>query len=89
MNVITDEDLSLRMRWAFRNGVMTASIVIGAAAALYFWLHRPAPAPIGAPAIVRQTPSQTVARIPTLYAGKRIDCMVIIDQSKNLWSIAC
>jgi hypothetical protein len=89
MNIISNEELSLRLREAFRNGVLVAAIATGATAALYFWLHRPAPASAGTPQIVRQTPSQTVARIPTLHAGVRVDCTVTIDQAKNVWSITC
>jgi hypothetical protein len=88
MNVLSDEEL-IECRWrAFVHGA-SAIITICAAAALYLWLTHPAPEPIGVPEIVRQTPSQTVAKIPTLHAGVRVDCTVTIDQAKNVWSITC
>jgi hypothetical protein len=89
MNVLTDYELRSGKRTAFVAGIVTTILWAVAIAALIWWLRVPARAPIGVPAILRQTPSQTVARIPTLRAGERIDCTVTIDQAKNIWSITC
>ncbi len=89
MNVLSDKELRSEKFEAFRGGVVLAMLATAAAAAAYFWLYRPAPAALDAPSIVQQTENQTVARIPTLHAGMRVDCTVTIDQAKNVWSITC
>lgn len=89
MNVLTDKELRSEKFEAFRGGVVLAMLVTAAAAAAYFWLSGPAWEPTAAPSIVRQTANQTVARIPTLHAGVRVDCTVTIDQARNVWSITC
>lgn len=86
MNILTDVELSTRTRAAFAVGAAIATV---ASVLLHYWFFAPPPAPIGTPQIVVQTPSQTVARIPTQRAGKRVDCTVTIDQAKNVWSITC
>lgn len=86
MNVLTDQQLTTRVCAAFLAGSLAATGII---ALPTLWQRHQAPAPIGAPEIVLQTPSQTVARIPTQHAGKRVDCTVTIDQAKNVWSITC
>ena len=89
MNMLTDKELRAEKCEAFRGGVVLAMLVTAAAAAAYFWLYPTAPAAIDAPSIVRQTENQTVARIPTLHAGARVDCTAPFDQGKNLWSLTC
>jgi hypothetical protein len=89
MNVLTDDELKYYRRHAFAAGAMTVLGWVAALALLFWWTHSQKPAPAGAPQIVVQTPSQTVARVPTLRAGERVDCTVTIDQAKNVWSITC
>ena len=92
MNVLTDQQLADEKHDAFRVGAgIGFCVAIGVGAAAYYWqLHGADLAmPANGPEIVKQTPSQTVARIPTLRAGKRVDCTVTIDQAKNAWLITC
>lgn len=89
MNVLTDDELRFDRRRAFVAGAMTVLAWVAAIALLFWWTHNRQPEPAGVPAIVTQTSSQTVARIPTLHGGKRVDCTVVIDQKTNLWSITC
>ncbi len=86
MNILTDQELRARKRLAFTLGALFAAAV---SALIYHQLYERLLAPAGAPEIVMQAGSQTVARIPTQYAGKRIDCIVVIDQAKNVWKITC
>lgn len=88
MKIITDEELGMRTRIAFVAGVFLAAIAI---ILLHYWFYgwKWTQAPIGAPEIVLQTASRTVARIPTQHDGNRVDCTVIIDQARNIWSITC
>lgn len=86
MNILTNQQLATRMCAALLAGSVLAT---GTIALLERWQRNHAPAPIGTPAIVGQTNSQTIARIPTLRAGVRVDCTVTIDQAKNVWSITC
>ena len=82
MNVLTHSQLASRLLVAMVLGstITAATIVL---------LERRQSVQLGEPKIVKQTPSQTVARIPTLHAGVRVDCTVTIDQAKNIWSITC
>ena len=84
-NILTDTQL--RLRYA---GYLVAGILIGLTPQATQRLAAPPEDPAAAaPRIVAQTPSQTVAKIPTLHAGVRVDCTVIIDQARNAWSITC
>ena len=84
-NVLSDAQLQLRYGACFLAGLLAALLAYAAPR----WVA-PAAAEVAAlPRIVYQSPSQTVAKIPTLYAGKRVDCTVTIDQAKNVWSITC
>lgn len=85
MNIITDHELADGKRKAFAIGALIATAV---SALAFRWSYMPA-VPVGAPEILLQTPSQTVARIPTRHGEKRVDCTVTIDQVKNIWSITC
>ncbi len=84
MNILTDEQLRARYLGCFFGGLLIALLAYAAPR----WIE-PDTAALQAPRIVQQTPNQTVARIPTLYAGKRIECTVTINQAKNVWSITC
>jgi hypothetical protein len=93
MNIISDEELRATRRRAFVIGGTVASawnVFFLLACLLAYWrLYYQPPAAAGVPQILLQAPSQTIARIPTLRDGKRIDCTVTIDQAKNVWSITC
>jgi hypothetical protein len=86
VNILTDQQVRAGKRIAFAAGFANAfaACLLGAA-----WVKYRTEAPAGVPAIVAQTASQTVARIPTQHAGVRVDCTVTIDQAKNVWSITC
>ncbi len=86
MNVLTNEQLKDRVVGGFIVGVLVAAT---ASAVLHQWYYAAPRAPVGTPEILFQTPSQTVARIPTQHGGKRVDCTVTIDQAKNVWSVTC
>ncbi len=86
MNVLTDQELRAHRVAAFVAG---AALAAATAAALHYQVFSFLDKPASAPRIVAQTPNQTVARIPTLFAGTRIDCTVTINQAKNVWSITC
>jgi len=86
MNILTDRELENGKRHAFAIGAVITAV---ASTLLHHYYYAPAEALLGAPQIVLQTPSQTVARIPTQRAGKPVDCTVTIDQAKNVWSITC
>ncbi len=85
MNVLTDKELRGRWVSAFFAGALLG---ISAGALLDQYVNTPA-ATAGAPQIMLQAPSQTVARIPTKRAGELVYCTVTIDQTKNIWSIVC
>lgn len=93
MNIMTDDELARKNKLAFLAGAVTAIAAIAltatAAAAIYYQVFGFLNPPLAAPEIVLQTPSKTVARIPTQHAGVRVDCTVTIDQAKNVWSITC
>lgn len=84
MNILSDGQLHLRYVGCFLGGLVIALLAYAAPR----WME-PDAATLEAPRIVLQTPSQTVARIPTRRAGERVDCTVTIDQAKNVWSITC
>lgn len=91
MNIVSDSDLRFIKRAVFAAGAVVAAAAIGAGTLLYGRVREsaPEPAPAGTARIIRQNESQTIARIETLHEGKRIDCLVVIDQAKNVWSITC
>jgi hypothetical protein len=89
MNVLTDDELKFDRRRAFAAGAMTVLAWVAALALLFWWMHGRQPASVGAPEIVAQTPTQTVAHIPTLRSGIRVDCTAVIDHKMNTWSITC
>lgn len=84
MNILSDGQLRVRYFGCFLGGLVIALLAYAAPR----WMT-PDTATPETPRIVLQTPSQTVARIPTQRAGKRVDCTVTIDQAKNVWSITC
>ncbi|TAK82098.1 MAG: hypothetical protein EPO20_22675 [Betaproteobacteria bacterium] len=86
MHILTDKQLAARYFSCFALGMV--SVFLGFASPAISVRLGLVPPPETAQ-IVLQTPSQTVARIPTQKAGKRVDCTVIIDQAKNVWSITC
>lgn len=88
MNVLIDKELNEGTWRAFAAGAAIALAFVAAISILAQWDDRH-PKPIAAPSIVMQTSNQTVARIPTLRAGVRVDCTVTIDQANNVSSVAC
>lgn len=90
MSIITDQELWAHKRLAFVAGALCATAVaIGSALAGSQWFCRRQPEQLGAPQIIRQSPSQTVARIPTRRGGTLIYCQVIVDHKANIWSVTC
>lgn len=83
-NILTDAQLHARYIGCFAAGLAIALLAYAAPR----WIN-PEAAVSDAPKVLVQTQSQTVARIPTLHAGVRVDCTVTIDQAKNVWSITC
>ncbi len=93
MNVLTDKELRAI---EIRGAVTAIAILSGVMVAAWFLeprFHQFVVAHVGerdgAPVILKQTDSKTVARIPTMHGGVRVDCTVTIDQAKNVWSITC
>ena len=84
MNVLSDRQLEVRYISYFLAGALIALLALRAST---WWTGEPVTTP--SPRILLQTSSQTVARIPTQHAGKRVDCVVTIDQARNVWSITC
>lgn len=84
----SEEDFAHARRLWFVAGWFAGLFVAAAILLAFIWLKQP-PIFIGAPQIVKQTDAETIARIPTLRGGQRLDCTLAIDHKHRSWSLSC
>ncbi len=87
-HVLSNEDLAHRRRVWFAVGLLAGLGFAGAVVIGTEYLRQPRGF-TGVPEIVRQTDTETVARIRTRQGERELDCTLTIDHKRRAWSLSC
>lgn len=85
--ILSQEDLEHMLRLRLYLGVILGIVAAGGAAIARAWVD-PQPT-IGRPEILKQTSTETVARIPTLRGKGRVVCEIHINHATRTWWLSC
>lgn len=84
----SDEDFAHARRYWVAIGILAGFGIATAILLVHVGFKQPLII-TGAPQILKQTDTETVARIPTLRGGQALDCTLTIDHKHRAWSLSC
>lgn len=87
--VVTEEDIAHTCHVALVGGIFFGLLIAGLIALLLIGMGLKPRAIVGAPEILSQSATETVARVPTLINGESGACTITINHKHRSWAVNC